>query len=189
MPMKSAQLIPMPLGVGDDAVKKAAGKKWAQWFAILDRAGAKKLNHRQIVGLLHDQHGVGPWWRQMVTVGYEQARGLREKHQKPDGYEISVNKTINVPISAAFAAWQNDKQRQPWLDDPGFAVRKSITNKSMRITWVDGQNSVEAMFYAKGKSKCQVVAQHSKLAKAKAAARMKAYWTENLERLKGVLEA
>ena len=58
------------VGVGDDAVKKATGKTWTEWFTILDQAGAQKMNHRQIVTLLRDQHGVGSWWQQMVTVGY-----------------------------------------------------------------------------------------------------------------------
>lgn len=60
-------------------------KKWNQWFAILDKAGAKKMTHQEIVKFLNSQHDVGPWWQQMVTVTYEQARGLREKHEKPGG--------------------------------------------------------------------------------------------------------
>jgi len=43
-------------------------------LAILDKAGAKKMDHKQIVAYLSEQHQVGPWWQQMVTVGYEQAR-------------------------------------------------------------------------------------------------------------------
>ena len=34
------------------------------------------MNHKQIVALLYAKHNVGPWWQQMVTVTYEQARGL-----------------------------------------------------------------------------------------------------------------
>ena len=52
-------------------------------FQILDRAGAKKMTHQEIANYLHTKHSVPPWWTQMVTVTYEQQRGLRDKHQRP----------------------------------------------------------------------------------------------------------
>ena len=45
--------------------------------------------------LLHEKYSVPGWWSQMVTVGYEQARGLRVKHQKKSGFEISATRTID----------------------------------------------------------------------------------------------
>jgi hypothetical protein len=47
---------------------------------------------------------------------------------------------------------------------------------------------VAAAFLPKGSNKCQVVAQHSKLPDAKAAAKMKAFWARALDRLKGSIE-
>ncbi|MBA3255453.1 MAG: DUF4287 domain-containing protein [Pyrinomonadaceae bacterium] len=46
----------------DEAVKAKTGKKWNQWFAILDKAGAKKMTHQEIVKFLNSQHDLGPWW-------------------------------------------------------------------------------------------------------------------------------
>lgn len=66
----------------DAAVAAKTGKSWAQWFAVLDAAGANKMSHKEIVAYLRDNHDIGSWWQQMVTVGYEQARGLREKHAR-----------------------------------------------------------------------------------------------------------
>ncbi|MBZ5536330.1 MAG: hypothetical protein LAO31_10280 [Acidobacteriia bacterium] len=85
--------------MSDEAVQGKAGRTWKEWFSILDAAGARKMNHKEIVAYLSSKHKVGSWWRQMVTVGYEQARGMRELHQKPGGYEISVSKTIPVSPS------------------------------------------------------------------------------------------
>jgi hypothetical protein len=45
------------------------------------------------------------------------------------------------------------------------------------------------MFYAKGKAKIQVAVEHSRLPSAKEAARMKAYWSASLARLKALLES
>jgi uncharacterized protein YndB with AHSA1/START domain len=122
----------------------------------------------------------------MITVTYEQARGLREKHEKPSGYEISVSRTIAAPVSKAFKAWTDDNTRKKWLSED-FTVRKSTTNKTLRITWVDGTDLVAA-FYPRNQTKCQVVAQHAKLKDAKAATKMKKFWSNALDRLKDLLE-
>ncbi len=173
--------------MSDAAVKAKTGKTWSEWFKILDAAGAKRMTHQEIVARLSKKRGVGPWWQQMVTVTYEQARGLREKHQKPEGYEISVSRTIGAPISKAFKAWTDEKIRKQWLP-ANLTIRKATTNKSLRISWEDGDTSLAVAFYPKGAGKCQVVAQHSKIPDAKAAAKMKRSWAQALDRLKEGLE-
>ena len=174
--------------ISDAAVHARTGKNWREWFAILDKAGAQKMEHKAIATYLYEQHGVPGWWAQMVTVSYEQERGMREKHQRPSGYEISCSKTIAVPVSQLYQAWQDKKARGRWLKD-AIVIRGATMDKSMRITWSDGKTSVDANFYAKGKDKSQVAVQHGKLADAKQAARMKAYWAEKLDRLQAILEA
>jgi hypothetical protein len=64
-----------------------------------------------------------------------------------------------------------------------FTVRKSTTNKTLRINWSDGTDLVAA-FDPKDPTKCQVVTQHAKLRDAKTAAKMKKFWAEALDRLK-----
>ncbi len=172
----------------DEAVLAKTGRKWNEWFATLDQAGANQMTHAEIARMLHAKFDVPSWWSQMVTVTYEQARGLREKHQRPDGYEISVSRTIAAPAAKVYDAWEKPKTRARWLADPGFTVRKATPAKTLRITWVDGKSSVEVRFVPTGGAKTQVTAQHSKLAGAAAARRMKKYWAESLDRLKSTLE-
>lgn len=173
--------------MSDEAVKAKTGKTWSEWFKLLDAAGAKKMTHQEIVGFLSQKHGVGSWWQQMVAVTYEQARGLRDKHQKPEGFEISVSRTIEAPVAKAFKAWTDEKVRKQWLP-ANLEIRKATPNKSLRITWEGGKTSVAASFLAKGSGKSQIVAQHSKIPDAKAAAKMKKFWSEALDRLKKMLE-
>ncbi len=170
--------------MSDEAVKAKTGKNWDQWFTILDNAGAKEMSHPEIVKFLNSKHDVGPWWQQMVTVTYEQSRGLRDKHEKPGGYQISVSRTVNVPIANLYKAVANEKSRGRWLSADGFQVRKATPNKSLRVTWKEGKTSLEVNFYPKGDSKSQVVVQHSKLPDAKAAVRMKTLWSQALDRLR-----
>ena len=178
-------------GIGDEAVRKGTGKAWKEWFAILDRARASELDHKGIVAYLAGRYDFSGWWMQMVTVRYEQERGLRELHQKPGGYQISGSRTIGVPVATLYRAWSDARARSRWLPGARLTVRKATRNRSMRITWVDGATSttsVDANFYAKGKDKSQVSVQHSKLESRTAADRMKKHWSERLGVLKETLE-
>ena len=173
--------------MSDEAVESKTGKTWSRWFKHLDAAGATKMSHQEIVAHLVDKHGIRPWWQQMIAVTYEQARGLRDKHQKPGGYEISVSRTVAAPVSKAFKAWTDEKIRNQWLPS-NLTIRKASTNKSLRVTWEDGKTSLSVSFLPRDAGKSQVVAQHSKLPDAKAATKMKKFWAEALDRLKEVLE-
>ena len=174
-------------GVSSDAVQAKTGRKWAEWFAVLDAAGVQVMSHAQIARYLQEQHGVPDWWCQMVTVGYEQARGLRQVHQKTDGFAASASKTVTVPLAVLYDAWANEGNRAKWLGGANLAVRKATPDKSLRITWSDG-SSVDVGFYAKGEAKSQVSLQHTKLSDADLVARMKVFWGAALDRLKTFLE-
>src|SRR5215510_226226 len=125
--------------MSDEAVAAKTGKNWKQWFAIIDIAGGQKMTHQEIVKLLNSKHNVGPWWGQMVTVTYEQQTGLRQNHQKPDGFEISVSRTLNAPVSSVYASFDEERARNAWLGEAGLVVRKAAKNKSIRFTWKDGK--------------------------------------------------
>jgi hypothetical protein len=174
-------------GISSAAVKKATGKTWAQWLPLLDKAGAKKIPHKEIALLLRQKFKVGDWWCQMVTTGYEQARGLRLRHQKPDGFEVSISKTMAAPVDRAFAAWKDAAQREQWLPRTPLTIRKATPHKSIRIRWHD-DTVVSVNFWPKGPLKSQIVPQHGKLSSPEAAEKMKVYWAEKLEALRLFLE-
>lgn len=169
-------------GISDDAVKKATGKNWAEWITLLNKVGCKTKTHKEIVAIVNAKHGIGPWWQQMVTVGYEQAVGLRKNHETAKGYQVGRSKTLPVGVATLFRAWSDAKTRAKWLKASGYTIRKATRNKSIRISWKDGTN-VEVMFYPKGAGKCVVTVQHNKLPTAAAGAAMKQFWGEQLERL------
>jgi uncharacterized protein YndB with AHSA1/START domain len=175
-------------GIGSDAVRNATGKGWSEWLAILDREEAGAMTHQEIARLLYQKHGVPGWWAQMITVGYEQARGLRAKHQKPGGFEIGRSKTIAAPVDAVFAAWNDARQRARWLADPKITIRTATPGRSLRVTWVDGTTNLVVDLSPRSETKTVVSVQHGKLRDARAAKRMKTYWAAQLERLKTFLE-
>ena len=174
-------------GISDEAVRASTGKGWQEWFNILDEAGATGMSHKEIVAILSEQHQVGSWWQQMVTVAYEQARGLREKYETPQGYQVSRSKTIQAPAARAFTAWADKNLRWIWLPGAEIAIRKMTPDKSLRITWQDGSR-VDVGLYPKGPDKCQVAISHNQLSDAEQVEQMKRFWGEALDRLKDLLE-
>jgi uncharacterized protein YndB with AHSA1/START domain len=177
--------------VSDDAVQKATGKTWPQWFKLLDKAGCAKMNHKEIVAVVA-KHFDGPWWGQMVAVGYEQARGLRELNQSCDGvFQASSSKTVSVPVARLFDAWHDAKQRGKWLGDTDgeLVIRKATKPKSLRVTWCDGSTHVDVNLFPKGDAKSYVSLQHTKLKDGREVEKMKRYWAGALEKMKASLEA
>jgi hypothetical protein len=45
----------------DNSVKERTGKARAQWFKILDKAGAKKWRHKEIAWDLCEKYQVSEW--------------------------------------------------------------------------------------------------------------------------------
>jgi len=173
----------------DEAVKAKTGRVWAEWFKILDKAGAKKMAHKEIAAYLHEKQKVQSWWCQMVAVGYEHERGLRQKFQKCDGeFSAGGSRTIVVPLAKAYAAWTDEKLRQQWLPGAKLEITTATPGKYVRGKW-DEDTRLSVGFYSRGSDKTQVAVDHSKLANSKECAKMKSYWFAALNRLQGILEA
>jgi uncharacterized protein YndB with AHSA1/START domain len=173
--------------ISNEAVQAKTGKNWDEWFAILDAAGGKEMRHKEIVAVLSKNYEIDPWWQQSVTVAYEKARGLRQKHEMVDGYQISKSITIHAPVEKVFSAWTDKPARGQWLGNTDFSIRKTTPNKSIRIAWKDPQSNIEVYFYPKGE-RVQVTLNHSKLPDQSQAEKMKAYWTNQFEKMKVYLE-
>lgn len=175
--------------IAEDKLKDATGKSWDQWFALLDRWGAKKRKHPEIARYLIEDKKVPGWWAQTITVWYQRSRGLRLKHQQADGFSISVTKTIGVPIAELFDAVVDDSRRKKWLKDGEMTVRTAQDNlRSARFNWDDGATRVVAGFIDKGPDKSAVAIAHERLPDADEAERAKVLWRERLGALKEYLE-
>src|SRR4030095_8802626 len=171
------------------AVKAKPGRGGEEWVRILDKEKGPTLGHTKLAELLHEKYSVPGWWSQMVTVGYEQARGLRVKHQKKGGFEISATRTIDANAKSIFKAWTDAKVRSRWLPKSAITIHKSTPPKSLRVTWIDGAKSIGVNFYPKSAGKTLVALQHGKLESAAQAKKMKAFWGVRLEALKKKVES
>jgi hypothetical protein len=174
-------------GMRDDAIAAKTGRTWREWARVLDLEGAAALPHRDIAAFVHEKHHVDGWWAQMVTVGYERIKGLRDRGQRRGGaYEVGKSKTYNVPVKTLFHAWADDATRRRWLDDVETVVRTATAPKSMRLQWPDG-TIVAVWFTAKSAAKSAVALAHTKLRDRVASERAKKYWTDHLDALGALL--
>jgi uncharacterized protein YndB with AHSA1/START domain len=177
-----------PGGMSSEAVMKSTGRSWDEWFAIFDEAGLQASTHKQIVAEA-EKHGVGAWWRQMVAVGYEQARGLRTVNMSRAGdYQVSASKTIAANMERAMNAWTDETVRERWLPGAQMTIRKVNPGKNIRVVWHEG-GIMDVRFVSKSESRCSVTIDHGKLGEASDVDRYRGYWQAALDRLKNMLEA
>jgi len=173
--------------MSDAAVAAKTGRRWAEWFRLLDQAGARTMAHRDIATLLHTRHQVPSWWCQMVTVEYERARGLRAVHQTTTGYVANVSRTFDAPVAALYKAWTDARRRRRWLGAARFTVSTANANKNLRMVWGKGPQRVEVNFYPKQTKRGAMNVQHSRLAAAKDVAAKQKFWAAAFAKLEKTL--
>ncbi|HSJ63744.1 MAG TPA: hypothetical protein VK922_07540 [Gemmatimonadaceae bacterium] len=174
---------PTLAGMSDTALRAKTGRTWADWVKVLDEARAFEMSHRDIARHLVHEHDVPGWWSQMVAVGYERIRGLRDVNQRRDGaYEANKSRTFAVALPTLFEWFHDTRRRKRWLPDGPVKLRSSVPGKSLRFDWSDGTR-VHVFFTAKGAGKTSVAVQHAKLAAKDDIAKAKAFWEQRFDAL------
>jgi hypothetical protein len=173
-------------GVSTDAVARRTGKTWDDWFEVLDSAGAATLDQRGIIAILAQKHGIGPWWQQMIAVGYESLRGKSDKPPAVDGFQINSRCLLDAPVTRVFRLWNDAGERARWLADDRFIVRGATADKVIRARWGKGNSHVAVSFNEKS-GRTEVSVEHLQIESRGAAEQMKAYWAKKLGLLDEVL--
>lgn len=175
--------------MSDRKLIEATGRGWQEWFALLDEWGAASRPHPEIARWLVAEHGVPSWWSQSVTVGYEQARGLRAPGQHADGWAVTASKTVAVPVERLFEAFEDEALRTRWLPGADLRLRTATAPKSARFDWEDGSTRIAVGFFEAGEGRSRVALEHARLPDADTAGEMKAWWRDRVGALKALLEA
>lgn len=171
-------------GMAEASLIKGTGHGWDHWFRLLDDWGATEHNHTEIAGYVSTELGVGSWWSQTVTVGYERARGMRAMHQRPEGFEVNVSKTIDLPAMEAWRAFVEPSRRAGWLD-LGLRMRTGTRTmgRAARFDVPSEGTRVHVAFTGKGDDRSVVTVTHVKLADATDVASHRADWRRRLAAL------
>jgi hypothetical protein len=174
--------------VSDEVIRSRTGRGWEEWFDLLDDWGAVERPHREIARWLASEHGIDGWSAQSVTVSYERARELRAVGERPDGFSVTAQKTVAVPVGRVYEAFVDESLRKRWLPDGKLRERTATRPKSARFDWGDGETRVVVGFTAKDAAKSTAALEHERLPDAEEAERMKAFWRERVTALKEMLE-
>lgn len=171
--------------ISDEKLNAATGRGWMGWFTILNKANAAGLPHGEITALLR-ANGAPRWWNQMIAVEYERARGGRQKHEKADGYSVSVTKVMPIGLAALFAAATDPKLRAKWFPKGAFEeTSKPTTNTGA----ANGKRTRgwRLGFYSKGAGKSQIALQVNKLLDAETVEKERAAWKKAFEKLQRIV--
>jgi hypothetical protein len=178
------------LATSDEVIRQRTGRGWEEWFDRLDEWGAAELGHKESARRVAAELGIEPlaWNAQAITVSYERARGLRAVGERSDGFAVTAQKTVAVPVERLFDAFVDGSLRARWLTEDGLRERTATKPKSARFDWADGETRVNVTFVQKGDASSTVAVEHARLADASQAERMKAFWRARLTALKSQLE-
>src|SRR4051812_36345902 len=94
--------------ITDKLVVAKTGATMEEWFRHLDGLGARQLDPGAIYKLIQGIQGLAPlgeWNQGLLSTSYQWSRGLRERGEKKDGFEVSVSKTINKSLSVIYEAF------------------------------------------------------------------------------------
>jgi hypothetical protein len=175
-------------GMTDAAIARGTGRGWDEWFGLLDEWGAREKPHALIARFLHEERGIGGWWAQGVTVGYERARGMRAVHQTSRGFEVSVSRTVAAAPTDVWAAFVQTRRRNRWLEPGLLRARANAGSegRSARFEVPADGTRVRVRFEPRGEDRTTVTVTHERLADAADVAEHRAAWKGRLERLAGL---
>jgi uncharacterized protein YndB with AHSA1/START domain len=190
--------------ISSEALREATGRDWDDWLETLDTAGAADWTHKEIVDYLGREHAedTSSWWRQSITVGYEQARGLRVVGETADtGFQVGVQRTVAATVTEA---WDLITSRPDlWLGEgasvafaegeryeiPGASgeIRVVKPRDRLRMTWQPegwpAPATLQFTLAETGSGKTAVQAHLEKLPDGDAREAMRTRWREALERI------
>ena len=179
--------------VGDELIRAATGRSREEWYALLDDAGAQGWEHPRIARWLGGEHDVDGWWAQSVTVGYEQARGMRLPGQNSRGhFEAGATKTITATAQDVWPHLADDDLRSEWLDDD-WPLVGTTEPRSVRFEAGDGSRVTVLLeplaARADGRDRVRVAVQHARLPGEDAVMETKQFWRDCLARLASAVTA
>lgn len=163
-------------------IREATGRGWDEWCDVIDAWPGSDGGHAAIATYVQEEHGIGGWWAQSVTVGYERITGLRLPHQRPDGtFSAGRSATIHVDTAALRAALLDQEGRADLFPSMETELRSRPTSKNVRLRV--GPGTAEISIADQGDGRAKVTVQHEKLPEPGDVELWKSFWGEWLEAL------
>lgn len=169
-------------GLGDDAVANATGKGWDDWVDIVESWKGHTDSHPAIAARLTEEYGLGGWWAQGVTVGYERIVGIRLPYQRADGtFTAGKSKTVAIEGAELRSMLLDDGARDELFPGHHTELLSKPSAKAIRIAIGPGV-ALFGIEPADG-DRAKVTVGHEKLPEYELVDEWKHYWTEWLDAL------
>ena len=109
---------------------------------------------------------------------------MRARHQRPEGFEVSVSKTVAMPAIDAWRAFVEPSSRSRWLDVPvRMRTGTRTMGRSARFDLPSEGTQINVTFTEKGDDRSVVTVTHVKLPDAAAVEARRADWKRRLASL------
>lgn len=172
-------------GKSDEAVKKATGKSWNEWFEILDSEKAFEMPHKDITRMLYDRGYIkSGWWCQSVTVGYEQKIGRRVAGQISEGnFSTAISKTLTGTLDSVLAQWEKLVKGKTEFNGVKIKNNPRISSTEKWRYWkadLTDDSKINADISEKSIGKIGLSVTHYKLKDKKVLEKWKKYWKKFL---------
>jgi hypothetical protein len=166
----------------DDLIREQTGRGWDEWRDLIDAWPGHADGHAAVAAWLQEQHGIGGWWAQSVTVGWERITGRRLPHQMADGtFTANTSATITTDPAVLRELLLDAEGRRDLFRGLDTTLRSRHTSKNVRLGLDDGVAQIAMVPRDDGRVTLHV--QHAKLPSPEDVAFWKAYWAEWLEAL------
>lgn len=197
--------------VSSESVLKCTGKSWDEWVGILQKAGADRWSHKEIVVFLVKKYRLSLWWRQGVATGYETHLGKKIEGRNSKGeYSVVTSKTLPVSQAALWDYMVSPAGLAVWLKpldsftvEPGAQfecegevfgeIRTMMEPLRLRLKWRDleWEKASILMLYLlpRPKEKSVLVFQHDGLKDGRLKIQFKEHWKQILSDVEQSLKA
>ena len=101
----------------------------------------------------------------------------------PADFAVRASKTINATAAKTFAAWTDSRRRTRWLVGVKLTIRQAAAPRFLHLTCEDDDTDISVAITAKGRSRCVVAVDHTRLANAQLVAERRHCWKEMLRNL------
>jgi hypothetical protein len=173
-------------GVHDDNLSTVTGKTWAEWKHFLDAAQASEKSIDEARSIMRSYRRIQDELENLILRFYfrlDVEEGVLESASELD---FTSTLTVNAPLHITESAFTDAALRKQWLSE-SEEILKHNPGKNLRFAWNTNQ-MVVVTFIPKGRAKCQISLQHSKISDSLALIELKAFWKERLATLGRFLE-
>ncbi|MGO1315767.1 MAG: DUF4287 domain-containing protein [Cellulomonadaceae bacterium] len=178
--------------VSDTTIQEHTGHGWDEWVRLIDAGPGREAAHTAIASWVTREHGIGDWWAQGVTVGYERITGLRLPGQMPGGtFTVSRSRRLAVDGTALRELLLDDDARADLLSPLTTVLRSRPQVRALRFEVThDGESLGRVSFRhdtTTGPGRLTVT--HERLPSPAAGEVWKQHWREWLDALGGADDA